>query len=82
LGWPVVTLLIMAFITPALIVKHPVHRHLPDFHPLAVWIGGILLFGVGAATAGLWSAVLLNVIVAVAAAAFAIRGARWRPDSD
>jgi len=76
-GWLVVTLLILAFITPVLIHKHPVHRRPPDFHPLGVWLGGILLFGLGAVTQGLRPAVLLDGIIGVVVAAFAIRGARW-----
>jgi uncharacterized membrane protein len=77
LGWLVVTLLILAFVTPMLINKHPLHRRPPDFHPLAVWLGGILLFGVGSAIAGLWSAVVLDGIIGIVVAIFAIRGARW-----
>jgi uncharacterized membrane protein len=76
-GWLVVTLLILAFVTPMLINKHPVHRRPPDFHPLAVWLGGILLFGAGAATQGLWSAVALDGIVGIVVAVMAVRGARW-----
>jgi hypothetical protein len=72
-----VTLLILAFVTPMLINKHPVHRRPPDFHPLAVWLGGILLFGAGAATQGLWSAVALDGIVGIVVAVMAVRGARW-----
>jgi uncharacterized membrane protein len=77
LGWLVVTLLILAFVTPMLINKHPLHRRPPDYHPLVVWLGGILLFGVGAATAGLWSAVGLDGIIGAMVAIFAIRGAKW-----
>lgn len=77
LGWLVVTLLIMAFVTPVLINKHPVHRLPPDYHPLAVWLGGVLLFAVAAALAGLWSAVVFDGIVGVAIAVTAVRGARW-----
>jgi uncharacterized membrane protein len=76
-GWAVVTLLTLAFITPILINKHPVHRRPPDFHPLGVWLGGVLLFGVGSATLGLWSAVMLDGIIGVVVAVFAVRGARW-----
>lgn len=77
LGWLVVTLLIMAFITPTLINKHPVHRRPPDYHPLAVWLGGVFLFAVGSATAGMWSAVALDGIIGVGVAIMAIRGSRW-----
>jgi uncharacterized membrane protein len=76
-GWAVVTLLILAFVTPMLINKHPVHRRPPNFHPLGVWLGGILLFGVGSATLGLWPAVMLDAITGVVVAVFAVRGARW-----
>jgi uncharacterized membrane protein len=77
LGWLVVTLLILAFVTPMLINKHPVHRRPADYHPLAVWLGGILLFAVGAATAGLWSAVVADGIIGIGVAVAAVRGARW-----
>jgi uncharacterized membrane protein len=75
--WAVVALLILAFITPLLINKQPHNRPPPDFHPLGVWLGGVLLFGVGAASAGLWSAVALDGIIGVGVAVSAIRGARW-----
>jgi uncharacterized membrane protein len=75
-GWAVVPLLILAFVTPALINKNPVRRS-PDFHPLAVWLGAILLFGMAAALHGMWPAVALDGVMAVLAAAFAIRGGRW-----
>ena len=76
-AWAVVTLLILAFITPVLINKQPVHRRLPDFHPLAVWLGTVLLSGVGAAMTGLWPAVALDAIIGVVVSVFAVRGARW-----
>lgn len=76
-GWLVVTLLILAFVTPTLINKHPIHRRLPDFHPLGVWLGGVLLFGIGAATLGLWSAVLLDGIIGIVVAVLAVRGSLW-----
>jgi uncharacterized membrane protein len=76
-GWLVVTLLILAFVTPMLINKHPTQRHPPDFHPLGVWLGAILLFGLGAASQGLWLAAAVDGIFSVAVAVFAIRGARW-----
>jgi len=76
-GWAVVTLLILAFVTPMLINKNPIHRRPPDFHPLGVWLGGVLLFGAGSATLGLWPAVLLDGIAGAVVAVFAVRGARW-----
>jgi uncharacterized membrane protein len=76
-GWLIITLLILAFVTPVLINKLLSKRSVPDFHPLAVWLGAILLFTVGAALQGLWLAVIVDAAIFMAAAAFAIRGARW-----
>lgn len=76
-GWAVVTLLILAFVTPLLINKQPHQPHSPDFHPLGIWLGGVLLFGAGAVSAGLWSAAALDGIIGVGVVTFAIRGARW-----
>jgi uncharacterized membrane protein len=76
-GWLVVTLLILAFATPAMINKQLSKRSVPDFHPLAVWLGAVLLFATGAVTHGFWPAVAVDVIIAAIVAMFAIRGARW-----
>ena len=76
LSWAVVALLMLAFVTPALINKNPARRA-PDFHPLAVWLGAILLFGIASAMHGMWVAVALDGTIAVLAATFAIRGGRW-----
>jgi len=76
-SWAIVALLILAFVSPLLIRKQPHKRLPPDFHPLGVWLGGVLLFGAGAASAGLWSAAALDGIIGVVVATFAIRGARW-----
>jgi putative membrane protein len=76
-GWFIVTLLILAFVTPMLINKQLSKRSVPDFHPLTVWFGGILLFAVGSALNGLWIAVAADAIIAILAAIFAMRGARW-----
>jgi uncharacterized membrane protein len=76
-GWLVVTLLILAFITPMLINKQPHKRLASDFHPLAIWLGGILLFGAAAALNRLWSATAVDAATGIVTAVFAIRGARW-----
>jgi len=76
-SWAGVTILILAFVTPALIKKQLSRRSPPDFHPLAVWLGGILLFGIASAMRGLWPAVAADAIIFAVAAAFAIRGALW-----
>lgn len=77
LGWAVVTLLILAFITPMLINKHPTHRHPPDLHPLGIWLCAFLFFGLGAASRGLWPAAALDEILGAVVAVLAIRGSRW-----
>ncbi len=76
LSWAVVTLLMLAFVTPAFINKNP-HRRMADFHPLVMWLGAIFLFGLASALRGMWVAVALDAIIAVVAATFAIRGGRW-----
>jgi putative membrane protein len=76
-GWTVVTLLMLAFVTPALINKHPVQKSPPGFHPLAVWLGGVLLFGTACALRGLWPAVATDAAIGIVTIVFAIRGARW-----
>ena len=76
-GWFVVTLLMLAFATPVLINKHLSKRSAPDFHPLAVWLGGILLFAVAAALDGLWAATAVDATIGIVTAFFAVRGGRW-----
>ncbi len=75
-SWTAVSLLILAFVTPALINKNPVRRP-PDFHPLAVWLGALVWFGVASAQHGIWPATVLDGVLAVLTAIFAIRGGRW-----
>lgn len=76
-GWFVVTLLILAFVTPAMINKQLSKRSAPDFHPLAVWLGAVLLFAAGAAAHGCWLATALDAVICIIIAVFAIRGAKW-----
>jgi uncharacterized membrane protein len=76
LSWAAVSLLILAFITPALINKSPVRR-VPDFHPLAVWLGAILLFGLASMQHGMWPAAALDGVTAGVVTIFAVRGGRW-----
>jgi uncharacterized membrane protein len=76
LSWAAVALLMLMLVTPALINKNPLRR-VPDFHPLAVWLGAFLLFGIVSAEHGMWLPVALDAAIAVLAATFAIRGGRW-----
>jgi uncharacterized membrane protein len=77
LGWAGVSLLIMMFASPSLIRKQPGHSGAPDFHPLIVWLGALVLCGAGAAEAHEWAPLGLDAGIAVVTAFFAIRGARW-----
>lgn len=76
-GWTVVTLLMLAFVTPALINKHPIPKSPADFHPLAIWLGFILFFGTACALRELWPAVATDMAIGIATLIFAIRGGRW-----
>jgi uncharacterized membrane protein len=76
-GWFVVTLLILAFVTPTMINKQLSKRSAPDLYPLAVWLGAVLLFATGAAVHGFWLASTTDAILSIGVAVFAIRGARW-----
>ena len=77
LGWLAVSLLIMAFITPSLIRKQPGIQPPPDYTPAALWFGAIILFASSAGCAGLWSAVVVDAVLAGVVAVFSWRGARW-----
>jgi len=77
IGWAFVSLLIMLFATPSLIPKQPVNPSSPDFHPLIVWLGALVLFGVGCARAGLWPAVVADAVIAIVPTILAVRGAKW-----
>jgi uncharacterized membrane protein len=77
LSWAALTLLILVFITPLLINKQLSKRSSPDFHPLMIWLGAILLFAIGAGTEKFWDALAAEAVIGIVAAVFAIRGARW-----
>ncbi len=77
LGWLAVSLIILAFVMPYLIRKQPGNPSTPDFAPLVLWLGAILFFAAGSAQAGLWSAAVVDAILAAAVMVFSIRGAKW-----
>lgn len=78
LGWGVTALLILAFITPALINKKPMKQPLPDYHPLAVWLLLNLVFATGAGVHHLWPAVIMICLANVTLAFLAVRGGAAR----
>lgn len=77
LGWAAMSVLIALVIAPALINKQPGKRNTPDFHPFAIWLGLILLFGTGCALDGLLNAAVADGILAAIITIFAIRGGTW-----
>ena len=74
LGWAVSSLVILAFVTPALINKKPMKQPPPDYHPLAVWLLLNLLFATGAAVNQLWLAMTVISLSSLTVAVFAVRG--------
>lgn len=76
-GWLFVSLLIMVIVTPSLIRKQPGSPTAPDIHPLVLWLGALLLFGIGSAGAGLRWAVAADTVIAAVTTVFAVRGAKW-----
>jgi hypothetical protein len=60
-----------------LINKRPKGKSSPDYHPLGIWLGALLLFASAAALKGLWPAVAVDAGIGVVTAVFAIRGAWW-----
>ena len=77
LGWGLTTLLILLLITPSLIKKQPGRSSAPDFHPLFVWLGALLIFAAGSVSAGLWWSVAADAMIAGVTGFFAVRGAKW-----
>jgi uncharacterized membrane protein len=77
ISWAVVTVLILAFVTPLLINKQLSKRSTPDFHPLIIWSGAMVLFAVAASMEMLWSACAVDAGIGIVAAIFAFRRARW-----
>ena len=78
LSWGIMTLLILAFVTAALINKQLSRRSTPDFHPLCVWLGCILIFGIACGQNKLGSAVAADATIGMVTIIFAVHGARWR----
>jgi uncharacterized membrane protein len=77
LGWLAVSSLIVVFIAPSLINKQPRKRNSPDFHPFAIWVGAVFLFGITCAQHGLLPAAVMDGILAAVVTVFAIRGGTW-----
>jgi hypothetical protein len=76
--WLFVTVLILAFTTPALINKQSRSRKQPpDYHPLAVWLLVFTLFAACAIQSRLWSVAALSVATGLLTLVLAVRGARW-----
>lgn len=76
-GLTLVTLIILAIITPFLIRKQPGNPGGTDFTPLALWLGALMVFTVTAVHAGLWTAVIMDTTLALVIATLSWRGAKW-----
>jgi uncharacterized membrane protein len=76
LGWGIITLLILAFVTPFLIQKRP-GTPPPDYFPLLTWVLLHALMINGAVAHRLWDAAALTVLQVLGVSFFASRGARW-----
>jgi uncharacterized membrane protein len=76
-AWTMVTLMALAFATPALINKQPRKKSSKSFYSLAVWLGGILFFAIASAMREFWPAVAADAAIGIITAVFAVRGARW-----
>jgi putative membrane protein len=80
LAWAVVAVLMLAFVTPALINKRHNQKHgrTPAvYHPLIVWLLLEFLFASGAAAQHLWPAAIITSIAGIIVAVFAVRGGTW-----
>lgn len=75
--WAAVTLLILLVVTPALIVKKPRVKGMRHYHPLCVWLGGLVIFGTGCAINGIWPPVFADAAMGLVVATFSVRGAMW-----
>ena len=76
-GWLFISLVILGFVTPYLIKKQPGRSSEPDFAPLLLWLGALVYFALAARRLELWTAVALDLGLAVCVAIGAYRGARW-----
>jgi hypothetical protein len=74
LGFAVVALVILLFVTPSLINKSPIPR-LPTFHPLLAWELLSILFVTGTAGNHLWGASVLILVQMVLVGLLCWRGA-------
>ena len=74
LGWAVTSLVILLFLTPALISKSPTPAP-PAYHPLLVWELLSFLFLAGVNLHHLWSASILTACQMVAVAVLSLFGA-------
>lgn len=76
-GWAFVSFLILVLSGPLLIRKQPGTAGTTGFHPLAIWLGALLMFAIGSAGAGFWPAAAVDTAIAAITAYYSIRGARW-----
>lgn len=78
IAWFFMTVLILAIVTPWLIRKQPGSGHQqPDYQPVAVWLGALVLFAVGAVRNGGMGPLGIDAGLAAVTLIFVIRGIKW-----
>ena len=77
LSWGFIAVLMLLFVTPVLISKKPRPKSGPDYHPLCLWLGGLIIFATGCTVHGFWLPVIVDAAIGIVTAIFAIRGAMW-----
>ena len=77
IGWTFVSLMILAIIMPYLIRKQPGNNSSPDYSPLLLWLGAMILFAINAGLAACWPALTVDVLIVIGVGTFSWRGACW-----
>jgi uncharacterized membrane protein len=81
LGWALGALVILVFVTPALLNKHPVKRP-PDYHPLVVWLALLVVLASATAKHRLWAATILTSVQGLVVLGFSLvqrKGSTFKP---
>jgi putative membrane protein len=77
MAWWLIAVLILLFISPLLIVKRPRSKSGAQFHPLCVWLGAVIFFGIACALNAVWPPVFVDVTMGIIVTVFSVSGARW-----
>jgi putative membrane protein len=75
-AWAAVTLLLVAIVTPWLIIKKPMTNPPPDYPPLVLWLITTLLLTTANAAHQHWAAVVFGLVTITAITILAFRNSR------